>query len=361
MKPPFITIDGRKIGPEYPPFIVGEISCNHNGNLLTLLATITAAKKAGCDAVKIQSYEAEDMTIYHPSSDFQIDPAKWGYSTLFELYKACETPYWWHQQIFDHANENKITLFSTPFSVRAVELLEKLEAPAYKIASMELGYTDLLKAVGKTRKPVILSTGLASLEDLHQALHTVTDAAYGEEYHNGYHPEIAMLHCISEYPASAQSNTRRVSNIKRAMGAPKLVVGLSDHSMSPLPAITAVAQGACIIEKHFCLAGVDSIDKDWSLDPYAMKDFVENVQDAWKCLGTGEIDQSKSPNKQFQRSVYAIANIKDGEKLTRSNTAVIRPGYGLPASDYEMLLKKHARAVGNVFRGEPITVANCSI
>jgi len=363
VKHPYITIDGIKVGPEHPPYIVAEISCNHGGDLQVLLDTISEAKEVGCDAVKIQTYEAEDLTIRSTLSDFSIDSKKWGYDTLFDLYEASQTPYEWHFDIFACAKSCGITLFSTPFSLRGVELLKTLDAPAYKIASMELNYPDLLEAVGKTRKPVILSTGLASMEDIHEAVNLVTDAAYGTQYHNGYTPEIAILHCISDYPTTYdKANTRRIRNIRRALDNPNIVYGLSDHTVdSSIPAITAIAQGASILEKHFMLPGTDSPDKHFSLLPDEMRSFINDCHTAWLSLGNGDINQTKSPSKAFERSIYAVKDIPEGQNLTPDNIAIIRPGFGMAPSNIDTLLKKGAFATKNISRGEPITYGNVII
>jgi len=353
-----MIISNREISRTQPPYIVAEVSCNHGGDLNVLLETITAAKRCGCDAVKIQTYEAEDLTIPSSSPDFHIDKEDWGFDNLYDLYKASETPFEWHERIFAHAKKVGITLFSTPFSLRAVELLEKLDCPAYKIASMELNYDELLKAVGATKKPVILSTGLADMKAIHDAVDIVRDAAYGGEYEAGFRPQIAVLHCISQYPAGVSySNIKRMDNIRYAIGDTNVDVGLSDHCLSNIPATLAVARGASIIEKHFTLSGVKSPDLPWSLYPPEMRLFVDTLHTAWEALGDGNIDQTKSPNKQFARSIYAVEDIKAGDFITPGSVAVIRPGYGLDPSQHQKLVK-NGYAITDISVGDAITLYN---
>jgi N-acetylneuraminate synthase len=342
MKTPYVALGSQFIGEDWQTYIIAEISCNHGGDLNTLKQAITAAADNGCRAVKIQTYEPIDLTIDHAGPGFELDKNKWGSSTLWELYEKTQTPFDWHAEIFKHARSRSVLLFSTPFSPRAVDLLEGLGCPAYKIASMELEYTDLLRAVARTGKPLFLSTGCSDLEGITVALRTVEDE--NASYEKGRN--VVLMHCVSKYPTDIYSaNVSRLGSLRQALkdDFPDLVYGFSDHSEPGdfLPAQMAVALGASAVERHFSVPSVTTPDAPFSEQPESFHDYVQQIDRAWRAKGWGDITPDASGADSYidlQRSIHSVVDIKSGDVISKDNVRVIRPRGGLPPCDYNHLV-----------------------
>jgi N-acetylneuraminate synthase len=330
-----IEIAGRRVGAGVPPFIVAELSANHGGSLERALKVIEAAKAAGADAVKLQTYTPDTMTIDHDGPDFRIKGGLWDGRRLYELYQEAHTPWDWHKVLFAKARELGVTVFSTPFDDTAVELLEELQTPAYKIASFEMIDLPLIRRVAGTGKPTIMSTGMATPEEIGEAV---------EAFRAGGGRDLALLHCVSGYPTPAeQSNLRRIPRLVAEFGFP---VGLSDHTLGIEVAIAAVALGACMIEKHFTLCRADGgPDSAFSLETEELAALVRGAGAAFAALGTGADARSEVErrNRVFRRSLYAVADIEAGEILTAENIRIIRPGFGLAPKHLPDVMGRHAR------------------
>lgn len=341
---PFINIAGRRVAADMPPYVIAELSANHNGCLETALRIIEEAKKSGADAVKLQTYTADTITLDCDTEDFQIHGGLWDGKTLYQLYKEAHMPWDWHAPLFSYARELGITIFSSPFDRTAVDLLEKLGAPAYKIASFEAVDLPLIKYVAATGKPMIISTGMADVEEIEEAVAAAR---------NGGCKELAILHCVSGYPAPAEDyNLRTIPDMIRRFG---LVTGLSDHTLDNTTAIASVALGSSIIEKHFTLNRKGGgPDDSFSLEPPELTQLCQDSKTAWHALG--KIDYSRKPsekgNLQFRRSLYIKLAIEAGDVLTESNVTSIRPGYGLPPKHYEDVLGKKVKK--SLKPGEPL-------
>ena len=339
-----IEIAGRKIGPDYEPFVICELSGNHNGSLERALSMIDAAAATGCDAIKLQTYTADTLTLDCDGPGFRIDEGPWAGRTLHDLYAEAFTPYEWHAALFRRARERGVTIFSTPFDATAVELLESLSAPAYKIASFEAVDLPLIARVAACGKPMIISTGLASLEEMGEALATA---------HNNGAAGVVLLHCVSAYPAPIEdANVRTVPDLARRFG---VITGLSDHTPGSAAAVAAVALGAAVIEKHFTLARADGgPDAAFSLEPAEFTALVADCKAAWRALGSATYDElgSERAAAGHRRSLYVAADIAAGEPLTRANIRSVRPGFGLaPKHLAEVLGRKAGRALKF---GEPL-------
>lgn len=319
---PEIEIAGRKIGSCYPPYVIAELSANHGGRLAKALELIEAAAATGADAIKVQTYTPDTMTIPHDSPDFQIKGGLWDGYELHQLYKEAYTPFEWHAEMFAKAREVGITIFSTPFDETAVDLLAGLDAPAYKIASFEVTDLPLIKCVARRGKPMIISTGMANLGEIQEAVETARG--------NGA-AEVALLHCTSAYPAPIEeANVRTVAHLGDAFG---VVSGLSDHAPGSAACIASTVLGGSIIEKHFTISRADGgPDAAFSLEPDEFSKLVVDCKSAWSSLG--KVDYSLAPsevaNTRFRRSIYAVKPIKAGQSLTHENVRAIRPGFGLP-------------------------------
>jgi len=342
---PEITIAGRRIGPGHPPYVIAEMSGNHNGDIKRAFALLEAAKKAGADAVKLQTYTADTITIDHDGPGFRIEGGLWNGRTLYELYQEAHTPWEWHPQLFARARELGIAVFSSPFDVTAIEFLETLDAPAFKIASFEAIDLPLIQRAARTGKPLIISTGIASLGEIAEAV---------EAARAGGCREIALLHCTSGYPTPPEdSNLRTLPHLAEAFG---VVAGLSDHTPGTAVPVAAVALGASVIEKHFTLRRADGgPDAAFSLEPEELAELVTNCRTAWTALGkvNYELEASEKGNKTFRRSLYAVQDIPAGGRLTAENVRSIRPGYGLPPKHLpEVLGRRAGRAIA---RGTPLT------
>lgn len=339
-------IAGREIGYKKPVFIVAEISANHKQSFKRAKKLVESACKIGVDAIKLQTYTPDTITINCSNKWFQIqttNPA-WKGKTFYELYKTAYTPWEWQPKLKKIADNHGVILFSAPFDETAVDFLEKMKVPAYKIASFEIGDIELLKKVAKTKKPVIISRGMASLKELKLAILTLKK--------NGA-SKIAVLHCISSYPAKPEEmNLATILDIKKRF---KVVTGLSDHSLSIATAITSVALGASIIEKHFTLKRSEGgPDAAFSLEPAEMKQLVQNVREAEKSIGRVHYGPNKSEAESIasRRSLFVVEDIKKGEKFARKNIRCIRPGYGLNPKLLNLILGKKANR--DIKRGTPL-------
>lgn len=340
-----IFINGREIGGNHPPYIIAELSGNHNGSLDRAKHSLLAAKECGVDAVKIQSYTPDTMTIECDREDFIIKGGLWGGYSLYDLYDEAHTPFEWHSELFGYAAEIGIPLFSTPFDESAADLLEGLGAPAYKIASFELIDLPLISYVAKKRKPMLMSTGMATEQEISEALEVARSSGCNE---------ILLFHCVSSYPAPLeQSNLRQILNLKKKFG---VAVGLSDHTMGNIAAITAVALGACAIEKHFTLSREDKgPDSEFSLEPPELGNLVIDAKAAWSAIGReGFIRPTAEFNSQvFRRSLYFVKDIKAGHVIGINDIRRIRPGFGLPPKYFDQIIGM--KALRDINRGEAVT------
>lgn len=316
-----MNIAGRKIGPQFSPYVIAEMSANHNGNLGSALRIMDEAKKAGADAVKIQTYRADTITLKSDRPDFQIKDGLWAGKSLYELYEWAHTPWEWHETLFDHARKLGITLFSSPFDTTAVDLLEKLGAPAYKIASFEAIDLPLIRYVARTGKPLIISTGMSDEQEIQEAI----DAA-----RQGGCRELAILRCVSGYPApAADYNLRTLTDMIQRY---ELITGLSDHTLDNTTAVASVALGASIIEKHFTLDRKGGgPDDSFSLEPTELRELCQNARTAWEAMGTINYGRKSSEigNVKFRRSLYFVKQLKAGERVPADAVRSVRPGFGL--------------------------------
>ena len=325
-----LKIYDRKISRDTPPYIIAELSANHNGSLKKAKELILSAKKNGADAVKLQTYTPDTMTIDSDKDDFLIKGGIWNGYSLYKLYEEAHTPIDWHKKLFSYAKEIDLTIFSTPFDESAVDLLEELDVPAYKIASFELVDLPLIRYVAKNKKPILMSTGMASPEEISEAI----DAARSEGCN-----DILLFHCISSYPTPiCESNLRNIVEMKKKYS---VEVGLSDHTLGTIAATSAVVLGATAVEKHFTLSRNDkSHDSKFSIEPEELNLLVKNTFDAWSSIGSKGFNRStlESQNKTFRRSLYFVKDMKAGDKITNKDIRRIRPGYGLPPKYLEKVI-----------------------
>ncbi|MBU3848353.1 MAG: pseudaminic acid synthase [Candidatus Acinetobacter avistercoris] len=341
-----LNINGRIVSPQKPPYIIAEISANHNGCIQTALKIIEEAKKAGADAIKLQTYTADTITLNSDAEEFQIKGGLWDGKTLYQLYQEAHMPWKWHKPLFDYARKLDITIFSSPFDNTAVDLLEDLNAPAYKIASFEAVDLPLIKYVASTGKPMIISTGMANAEEIQEAISTAREAGC---------KQLAILHCVSGYPSPAVDyNLRTITDMIQRFG---LVTGLSDHTLDNATALTSVALGASIIEKHFTLdRNGGGPDDSFSLEPADFAALCRDSKTAWQALGHVNYERKKSEeeNVKFRRSLYAVKNIIAGEEITKDNIKSIRPGFGLPPKYHDVIIGKKAKF--DIARGCALTL-----
>lgn len=339
-----VTIDGRVIGPDCEPYVICELSGNHNGSLDRALALVDAAADTGCDAIKLQTYTPDTLTIDCDRPEFRITGGPWGGRTLYDLYREAHTPFEWHEALFARARQRGTTLFSTPFDETAVALLEDLGAPAYKIASFEAVDLALIAAVARTGKPMIISTGMADLEEIGEAVRTAR--ANGGE-------EIVLLHCVSAYPAPVEeANLATIEDLSRAFDC---VAGLSDHTPGVAVAVAAVARGASVIEKHFTLARSDGgPDAAFSLEPAEFARLVRECKDAWRAIGSAgyELKGSERGSVVFRRSLFIVRDVRAGQVLGPEHVRAIRPGYGLAPKHLDAVIGR--TAVRDLERGEAL-------
>ena len=327
------------------PFFVAEVSANHNGSFQRAKKLIKLAKESGADAVKLQTFKPETMTINSDKNFFKIKEGLWKGNNLWNLYKKAQTPYEWHKDLFNYAKKIGIRCFSTPFDETAVDFLESLNCPIYKIASFEMQDLPLIKKVSLTKKPIIISTGMANLKEI--------EIAYNFAIKNGA-KNIALLYCVSNYPS--KTSDFNLNNIKILKKKINCTIGFSDHSQNDLVAFSAVSAGAQIIEKHIALNGQRSgLDIKFSLKGKEIKKFSTKLKLAKNLLGKNNFSRAKSENrsKKFRRSIFVIKNIKKGERFTKDNIKNIRPGYGLSPINFDKILKK--KSSQNINKGMPLT------
>ncbi len=338
-------INGREISDKFMPYIIAEISANHNGSLKKAKEIIKAAKETGVNAVKIQSYTPDTMTINTSKKDFVIQEGIWSGRTLYDLYQEAHTPYEWHAELFQYSKKLGITIFSSAFDESAVDLLESLDTPAYKIASFEIVDLPLIKYIARTKKPLLMSTGMASFEEIANAIDTAKI--------NGNN-NILVFHCISSYPTpTKEANIRAIKTLKDMF---KVEVGLSDHTLSNTASILATSFGAAAIEKHFTLSrDQGGVDSSFSLEPSEMKILVNDINDAFHALTSVKNIRSsiENKNKIFRRSIYFVKNIKKGQKISEMHVKRIRPGFGLDARFYDDVIGKIC--LKDAVKGERLT------
>jgi pseudaminic acid synthase len=339
------TIAGRPIGPGHPPYVIAELSGNHNGDMGRALALIDAAAAAGADAVKLQTYTADTMTIDHDGPGFHIEGGPWDGRTLYDLYREAHTPWEWHAPLYARAKAAGVACFSSPFDSTAVDFLEQLGTPAYKIASFEIVDIPLIKKVASTGKPVIISTGMASQAEISDAVSTAREAGAGG---------VMLLHCVSAYPTpAAEAHLARMAELRNSHGT---FVGLSDHTLGHEVAIAAVALGASVIEKHVTLRRADGgPDAGFSLEPGEFKQLCDGAKTAHSALGSGRDERtaSEEANYLFRRSLYVVADVRAGECFTADNVRAIRPGLGMPPKDLPGIFGR--RAACDIARGTPMS------
>ncbi len=330
-----IVINGRKISADYPPYVIAELSANHNGRLKKALDTITKAKVCGADAVKLQTYTADTMTIDSDHEDFYIEGGLWDGYKLYDLYQEAQTPFEWHKAMFDHARKIDITCFSTPFDETAVDLLEDLNVPAYKVASFEATDLPLIKYIASTKKPLIMSTGMANFEEIEEMVETARGAGC---------KDLILLHCISSYPAPVdQSNLLTIPDMRKKLG---VQIGLSDHSITNTASVVASALGATLIEKHFILdRNEKGPDSEFSINPVELTSLCKETKDAWLSLGCAGYERkpAEEANIKFRRSVYFVKDISAGDVIIKEHVRRIRPGFGLPPKFEKEIIGKVAK------------------
>lgn len=341
------VIGSRPIGRGHPPFVIAEMSGNHNQSLERALAIVEAAAQAGAHALKLQTYTADTMSIDVQDGDFRIsDPGSlWAGNSLYDLYREAHTPWEWHEAIFKRASELGMTVFSTPFDETSVDFLESLNVPCYKIASFENTDLPLIRKVASTGKPIIMSTGMATLAELDESVRTAKEAGCRD---------LVLLKCTSTYPADPlDTNLNVIPHLRELFDCE---VGLSDHTIGIGVAIAAVALGASMVEKHFTLARADGgVDSAFSIEPMELTALVDETHRAWRALGTVRYGPTSAEKRSmaFRRSLYVVEEMEPGEPFTPRNLRAIRPGYGLPPRYYETLIGRVAKA--KIRRGTPMS------
>jgi len=343
-----IVIQNQSIGKNFRPFIIAEMSGNHNGDIKNALAIVKAAAVAGASAIKLQTYTADTLTIDHKGGLFDItnESSLWRGKNLYELYKIAHTPWEWHQEIFEYAASLNLVAFSSPFDETAVDFLEKLNVPAYKIASFESNHFPLLKKVAQTGKPILISSGTSKINELVESVQCLKE--------NGA-KQIVVFKCTSSYPASPENTNLNTLPVLQNI-FPNCVIGLSDHTMGLGASVAAVALGARVIEKHFTLSrDKGGVDSAFSLEPSELKSLVVETNRAFLALGDVQLSTQKveADSIQFKRSIYVIKDIEKGEQLTTKNIRIIRPGDGLMPKYFDMIL---GRKVSNTIKkGTPLS------
>ena len=339
-----MKIGSREIGKGQPAYLIAEMSANHAGNINRAKEIIHAAKEAGADCIKIQTYTPDTMTIDCDNKYFHIADGTWKGENLYQLYKKAYTPWEWQEELKQEAQNVGIDFFSTPFDKTSVDFLEKIGVEFYKIASFELVDIPLIEYVASKGKPIIMSTGMASLAEIDAAVRAVQ----GQGNHN-----LALLRCASAYPAiTDEMNLKTMENMADTFGVP---VGLSDHSMGSIGAVAAVVMGASIIEKHFCIdRSIENPDSSFSMNPMEYKQMVEDIRQAERAIGVVKygVAKQEESNAVFRRSIFCVKDIKKGEQITDENVRIIRPGYGLPPVFYQEIMGK--TALVDIERGTPM-------
>jgi len=342
-----MRIAHHNIGPDAPPFVIAEMSGNHNQSLDRALEIVEAAANAGANAIKLQTYTADTMTLDIKEGVFFIkdEQSPWKGSSLYDLYNLAHTPWEWHAPIMKRAEELGMVCFSTPFDKSSVDFLETLDVPAYKIASFEIVDLPLIRYIAEKGKPIILSTGMATLAEIDDAVRTIRETGNNQ---------IALLKCTSAYPAPPEEmNLRTIPHLAGAFGVP---VGLSDHTLGIATSVAAVALGACIIEKHFTLSRADpGPDSAFSLEPQEFKAMVDAVRETEKSLGRVcyEVSEREKASRVFRRSLFVVKDIEAGEEFTEENVRSIRPGYGLPPKYLDLVFGR--KAARHIIKGTPLS------
>ena len=330
-----IKIGNKLIGSGEKPFIVAELSANHNGSLKRALETVLKAKQCGADAIKLQTYTPETMTLNQSKGDFMIKNGLWKGKSLYKLYEEAHTPLEWHNEIFKYSRKLKLICFSTPFDETAVDLLEKLKCPMYKIASFEICDLELIKYVAKKNKPIVLSTGMANKEEISDAIKTI------KKQRNN---KIILLHCVSSYPAPIDDcNLAMIQELRKEFS---LNIGLSDHTIGNEVALTSISLGSVFIEKHFMLdKKTKGPDSSFSLTPNEFNDLTKKSSKVWRSIGkiSYKIQKSEKTNIKFRRSLYFVKKIKLGEEITRQAVRRIRPGYGIKPKFLNKIIGRKAK------------------
>lgn len=343
-----IRIDSRSIGTGHEPYVIAELSANHSGEITRAFDIMNAAKKSGASAVKIQTYRPDTITLNSDREDFLIVDGLWKGRTLYDLYEEAHTPWEWHADLFQHARTIGITLFSSPFDTTAVDLLEDLNTPAYKIASFEVIDLPLIRYVAATGKPMIMSTGMADLDEIEEAVDCARDAGC---------KDLALLHCVSGYPAPASDyNLKTLVDLHSRYG---LVTGLSDHTLDNTTAIAAVALGASIIEKHMTLdRSAGGPDDSFSLEPAEFADLCTSARTAWSALGKIDYTRKSSEveNVKFRRSLYFVEPLPEGAIITKQSVRSVRPGYGAAPKFLDEIIGKRVKSA--VQENTPVDLEN---
>lgn len=344
-KTPSIVLNKRELSPSSPAYIIAEMSANHHQSFENAVKIVEAAKSAGADAIKIQTYTPDTITLNCDNPYFQIKNTIWEGKRLYQLYKEAYTPWEWQPKLKEVANRLDMDFFSSPFDETAVDFLEKINIPAYKVASFELVDFPLLKKIAETGKPVLLSTGMAKLSEIEEAVSFLKQNRCDQ---------IALLKCTSAYPAPPENaNLKTIPHLSQAFNVP---VGLSDHTLGSAVAITAIAFGACIIEKHFCLTREDQgPDSQFSMEPNEFRQMVNDIRISEKAIGNVnyKITEKEAANRLFRKSLFAVEDIKKGDILTSVNIKSIRPGHGLHPKYYPDTLGKKAKL--DIMRGTPLS------
>ena len=340
-----IVINSRQISKGKATYIIAEMSGNHNQDFNQAVKIIEAAKEAGADAVKLQTYTPDTITIDCDNEFFRIKGTIWEGKTLYDLYREAYTPWEWQPQLKKIANDLGMDLFSTPFDHTAVDFLEKMDVPVYKVASFELVDLPLLRKIAQTGKPIIMSTGMATLTEIDEAVQTIKNAGGNQ---------LALLKCTSAYPAPPEEmNLRTIPHLAEAFCVP---VGLSDHTLGSAVSVAAVSLGACIVEKHFTLSRKDpGPDSTFSSEPHEFKEMVKAIRVTEEALGkvSYEITEKQRESRVFRRSLFVVKDIKEGERFTEENVRSIRPGYGLHTRYLEVILGRKAK--NDIAKGTPLS------
>jgi pseudaminic acid synthase len=339
-------INAREISRDHSPYIIAEVSANHNGSILRAKETILAARNAGVDAVKIQTYTPDTMTIDVNKPDFLIDDGLWKGRSLYDLYREAYTPFEWHKELFDYARKIGVTLFSSPFDESAVDLLDSLNAPAFKVASFEVVDLPLIKYIAQKNKPILMSTGMASYDEIGEALEAAKSVGNGN---------IFLFHCISSYPTPlSEANLNMIPILQKEFN---IQVGLSDHTIGNLASILATSIGATAIEKHFTVNRSDGgVDSSFSLEPTEMEALVKETKEAFHALGSKSFSRSsvEDGNKIFRRSLYFVKDVDEGEVITNDCVRRIRPGFGLEAKYFDQVIG--SKCLISAKRGDRVTM-----
>ena len=342
---------GREVSDEFPPYIIAEISANHNGNVENAFKIIDMAKRCGADAVKMQTYTPDTITLNSSKEDFVIKDGLWKGRTLHQLYEWAHTPWEWHAELFAYSKEVGITLFSTPFDDTAVAFLEELNTPAYKIASFECTDLNLIKRAASTNKPLIISTGMANDSEIGEAVDTALKFGSGE---------LTLLHCVSGYPSpAAEYNLRTLADMKNRFG---VHVGLSDHTLDNTTAIAAVALGAVMVEKHVTLdRNGGGPDDSFSLEEDGLRELCSSTKTAWQSIGKVNYERTEAEkgNVKFRRSLYFVRALKEGDVITENDIRSVRPGFGLPPKYYDKLIG--TKVAISVEKNSPVTLESVSL